>query len=281
VLIPPLALIFLVLGTIFLGWATPTEGGAMGALGALVMALARQRLSLKLMRQAMDTTAKLSTFVLFILIGARVFSLTFYGVEGHKWVEELLLNLPGGQVGFLIVVNTIIFLLAFFLDFFELAFIVVPLLAPVAAKLGIDLIWFGVLLGVNMQTSFMHPPFGFALFYLRSVAPAREYVDKLTGLRMQPVTTGQIYWGAVPFVVIQVIMVGVLIVFPGMALVYKTPEVDTSKVKIEIPAGEEPEQPEDILRDLQKSGAPKKGAGPDLTPEEKAAAEIEKALGGK
>jgi tripartite ATP-independent transporter DctM subunit len=280
VLIPPLALIFLVLGTIFLGWATPTEGGAMGATGALVMALARRRLSLKLTRQAMDTTAKLSTFVLFILIGARVFSLTFYGVEGHKWVEELLGNLPGGQVGFLIVVNVIIFLLAFFLDFFELAFIVVPLLAPVAAKLGIDLIWFGVLLGVNMQTSFMHPPFGFALFYLRSVAPAREYMDRQTGLRMQPVTTGQIYWGAVPFVVIQVIMVGVLIVFPEMALVYKTPEVDTSKVKIDIPAGEEPEAPGDIMRDLQKGGAPKKGAGPELTPEEKAAAELEKALGG-
>jgi tripartite ATP-independent transporter DctM subunit len=281
VLIPPLALIFLVLGTIFLGWATPTEGGAMGASGALIMAFARRRLSLKLARQAMDTTAKLSTFVLFILIGARVFSLTFYGVEGHKWVEELLLNLPGGAIGFLIVVNIIVFLLAFFLDFFELAFIVVPLLAPVASKLGIDLIWFGVLLGVNMQTSFMHPPFGFALFYLRSVAPAREYVDKLTGRRMQPVTTGQIYWGAVPFVVIQVIMVGVLIVFPGMALVYKTPEVDTSKVKIDIPAGEAPELPDDIMRDLQKGGAPKKDAAKELTPEEKAAAEIEKALGGK
>jgi tripartite ATP-independent transporter DctM subunit len=281
VLIPPLALIFLVLGTIFLGWATPTEGGAMGATGALVMAMARRRLSLKLTRQAMDTTAKLSTFVLFILIGARVFSLTFYGVEGHKWVEELLGNLPGGQVGFLIVVNIIVFLLAFFLDFFELAFIVVPLLAPVATTLGVDLIWFGVLLGVNMQTSFMHPPFGFALFYLRSVAPAREYVDKLTGKRMQPVTTGQIYWGAVPFVVIQVIMVGVLIVFPQMALVYKTPEIDTSKVKIEIPVNESEEKPGDIMRDLERSGAPKKDAAKELSPEDKAAAEIEKALGGK
>lgn len=281
VLIPPLALIFLVLGTIFLGWATPTEGGAMGALGALVMAIARRRLSLKLMHQAMDTTAKLSTFVLFILIGARVFSLTFYGIDGHKWVEELLLNLPGGQVGFLVVVNIIVFLLAFFLDFFELAFIVVPLLAPVAAKLGIDLIWFGVLLGVNMQTSFMHPPFGFALFYLRSVAPMHEYVDKLTQRRMQPVTTGQIYWGAVPFVIIQVIMVGVLIVFPGMALVYKGPEIDSSKVKIEIPAVEEPvDQPGDLMRDLQRGSAPKNDGAKELTPEEKAAAEIEKALGG-
>ncbi len=143
----------------------------MGATGALVMALARRRLSLKLARQAMESTAKLSTFVVFILIGARVFSLTFYGVNGHVWVEHLLTSLPGGQLGFLIVVNLIIFVLAFFLDFFELSFIVIPLIGPVADKLGIDLIWFGVLLGVNMQTSFMHPPFGFALFYLRSVAP--------------------------------------------------------------------------------------------------------------
>src|SRR5215472_8624572 len=177
VLIPPLALIFLVLGTIFLGIATPTEGGAMGASGALIMAVARRRLSWKLLRQAMDTTAKLSTFVVFILIGARVFSLTFYGVSGHVWVEHLLSGLPGGQLGFLIVVDIVIFVLAFFLDFFELSFIVIPLVGPVADKLGIDLIWFGVLLGVNMQTSFMHPPFGFALFYLRSVAPAKEYVD--------------------------------------------------------------------------------------------------------
>src|SRR6202162_3043616 len=178
---PPLALIFLVLGTIFLGIATPTEGGAMGASGALIMALARRRISWKLLKQAMDTTAKLSTFVVFILVGARVFSLTFYGVNGHVWVEHLLSSLPGGQLGFLIVVNIMIFVLAFFLDFFELSFIVIPLIGPVADKLGIDLIWFGVLLGVNMQTSFMHPPFGFALFYLRSVAPAKAFVDRLTG----------------------------------------------------------------------------------------------------
>ena len=157
VLIPPLGLIFLVLGTIFLGVATPTEGGAMGAMGALVMAITRRRLTIKLMRQAMDATAKLTAFVVFILVGARVFSLTFYGVDGHIWVEHLLTNLPGGQLGFLIVVNVLVFLLAFFLDFFELSFIVIPLLGPVAAKLGIDLIWFGVLLGVNMQTSFMQP----------------------------------------------------------------------------------------------------------------------------
>src|SRR6202007_2734952 len=158
---PPLALIFLVLGTIFVGIATPTEGGAMGATGALVMALAKRRLSWSLLRQAMDSTAKLSSFVIFILIGASVFTLTFRGVNGDLWVESLLPSLPGGQIGFLIVVNAMAFGLAFFLDFFELAFIIVPLLGPVAAKLGIDLIWFGVLLGVNMQTSFMDPPFGF------------------------------------------------------------------------------------------------------------------------
>ncbi|MBT9524524.1 MAG: TRAP transporter large permease subunit, partial [Rhizobacter sp.] len=205
VLIPPLALIFLVLGTIFLGIATPTEGGAMGATGALIMAMARRRIDLKLMRQAMDTTMKLSCFVLFILIGSTVFSLSFQGVDGPKWVEHLLTGLPGGQVGFLIVVNILIFVLAFFLDFFELSFIVIPLLAPVADKLGIDLVWFGVLLAVNMQTSFMHPPFGFALFYLRSVAPHDDYTDKITNKPVAKVTTGQIYWGAVPFVIIQLI----------------------------------------------------------------------------
>ena len=221
VLIPPLALIFLVLGTIFLGIATPTEGGAMGATGALILAFMKRRLSLDLMMQAMDSTAKLSAFVIFILIGARVFSLTFYGVDGHKWVEELLVGLPGGEVGFLIVVNVLVFFLAFFLDFFELAFIIVPLLGPAAERLGIDLIWFGVILGVNMQTSFMHPPFGFALFYLRSVAAKVPYLDKVTGKRMEPVTTGQIYYGAIPFVCIQVIMIGLVIAFPGMVMHYK------------------------------------------------------------
>jgi len=216
VLIPPLGLIFLVLGTIFLGVATPTEGGAMGATGALLMALARRRLTWSLTRQAMDSTAKLTTFVVFILVGARVFSLTFYGVDGHKWVEHLLTDLPGGQVGFLVVVNILVFVLAFFLDFFELSFIVVPLLGPVAEKLGIDLIWFGVLLAVNMQTSFMHPPFGFALFYLRSVAPSTPYKDAQSGQITQPVTTGQIYWGAIPFVIIQVVMVAMVIAFPQL-----------------------------------------------------------------
>jgi TRAP-type mannitol/chloroaromatic compound transport system permease large subunit len=216
VLIPPLLLIFLVLGTIFLGVATPTEGGAMGAMGAIIMAAARGRLSFSLLKQALNSTTKLASFVVFILVGSTVFSLVFQGVDGQKWVEHLLTGLPGGAVGFLIVVNLLIFFLAFFLDFFELSFIVVPLLAPVAEKLGVDLIWFGVLLGVNMQTSFMHPPFGFALFYLRSVAPAKEYTDRLTRKLIQPVTTMQIYWGAVPFVLIQIIMVGLIISFPAI-----------------------------------------------------------------
>ena len=242
VLIPPLALIFLVLGTIFLGVATPTEGGAMGASGALIMAVARRRLSWKLLKQAMDTTAKLSTFVVFILIGARVFSLTFYAVNGHVWVEHLLSGLPGGQLGFLIVVNILIFFLAFFLDFFELSFIVIPLVGPVADKLGIDLIWFGVLLGVNMQTSFMHPPFGFALFYLRSVAPAKDYVDKITKKITAGVTTGQIYWGAVPFVLIQIIMIGLVIAVPQMVMVYKAKEstVNPATIQIQLPPTETP-----------------------------------------
>jgi TRAP-type mannitol/chloroaromatic compound transport system permease large subunit len=203
VLVPPLALIFLVLGTIFVGIATPTEGGGMGALGAMLLALANRRLSKDLLKQAMNSTTRLSCFVLFILIGSSVFSLVFRGINGDLWVEHLLSSLPGGEVGFLIVVNLLFFGLAFFLDFFELAFILVPLVGPVAEKMGIDLIWFGVLLSVNMQTSFMHPPFGFALFYLRSVAPKK-------------VKTSDIYWGAVPFVGIQVIMVALIIAFPGM-----------------------------------------------------------------
>ena len=235
VLIPPLALIFLVLGTIFLGIATPTEGGAMGAVGALVMAGLKGRLSLDVIKQALASTTRLSSFVLFILIGARVFSLTFYGVNGHLWVEHLLVSLPGGELGFLIAVNILVFVLAFFLDFFELAFIIVPLLAPTADKLGIDLIWFGVLLGVNMQTSFMHPPFGFALFYLRSVAARVPYLDRITGRQIAPVTTGQIYWGAVPFVCIQVVMIGLTIAFPQMVMHYKGPTVDPSTIEIKVP----------------------------------------------
>jgi tripartite ATP-independent transporter DctM subunit len=236
VMVPPLALIFLVLGTIFIGVATPTEGGAMGASGALILAMMKRRLTWDLVRQAAQSTAKLSAFVVFILVGARVFSLTFYGVNGHRWVEEMLVSLPGGQIGFLVFVNVFVFLLAFFLDFFEIAFIVIPLLGPAAERLNIDLIWFGVMLGVNMQTSFMHPPFGFALFYLRSVAPRETYIDRISGKRMAPVTTGQIYWGAVPFVIIQCIMVGLVIAFPALVMHYKGvgTGIDPSKVKIEI-----------------------------------------------
>ncbi|RWG20798.1 MAG: TRAP transporter large permease subunit, partial [Mesorhizobium sp.] len=235
VLIPPLALIFLVLGTIFLGIATPTEGGAMGAVGALIMAGFKGRLTMDVIKQALASTTRLSAFVLFILIGARVFSLTFYGVNGHIWVEHLLTSLPGGETGFLIGVNVLVFVLAFFLDFFELAFIIVPLLAPAADKLGIDLIWFGVLLGVNMQTSFMHPPFGFALFYLRSVAARVPYLDRITGKQIAPVTTGQIYWGAVPFVCIQVIMIGLTIAFPQMVMRYKGTAVEPSTIDLKLP----------------------------------------------
>jgi TRAP-type mannitol/chloroaromatic compound transport system permease large subunit len=282
VLIPPLALIFLVLGTIFLGVATPTEGGAMGASGALAMALARRRLSFKLLRQAMDSTAKLTAFVVFILVGARVFSLTFYGVNGHVWVEHLLTALPGGQLGFLIVVNILIFLLAFFLDFFELSFIVIPLIGPVAEKLGIDLIWFGVLLGVNMQTSFMHPPFGFALFYLRSVAPAKDYTDRLTGKLMAKVSTGQIYWGAVPFVLIQILMVGLVITFPKLVTSgLEAKKGDTSNIQIMIPPSES--SPDTPPPDLQIPQKDQSGAAPgDASKQEddELAKSIERALKG-
>jgi TRAP-type mannitol/chloroaromatic compound transport system permease large subunit len=235
VLIPPLALVFLVLGTIFLGIATPTEGGAMGALGAMVLAAMKRRLNFSVINQALSSTTRLSAFVMFILIGARMFSLTFYGVNGHVWVEHLLVGLPGGQTGFLIIVSVLVFLLAFFLDFFELAFIIVPLLVAPAEALGIDLIWFGVILAVNMQTSFMHPPFGFALFYLRSVAPRSPYNDKVTGERLAGVSTGQIYWGAVPFVIIQVVMIGITIAFPQMVMHYKGTPVDPSSIEIKVP----------------------------------------------
>ena len=276
VLIPPLALIFLVLGTIFIGWATPTEGGAMGATGALILALINRRLSFSLLKQAMNSTAKLSSFVVFILVGSTVFSLVFRGVNGDLWVEHLLTSLPGGQLGFLIVVNVLTFLLAFFLDFFELAFIIVPLLGPVADKLGIDLIWFGVLLGVNMQTSFMHPPFGFALFYLRSVAPAKTYLDKITGKSIAPITTGQIYWGAVPFVLIQIVMVALVITFPQIVMVYKSGEkkIDIKSIQIIVP--------EDQPAFPSTPGDAKGPRGPAVGGAEQDAAEkaLEKAFGG-
>jgi tripartite ATP-independent transporter DctM subunit len=200
-IVPSIALIFLVLGTILMGLATPTEGGAMGSVGALVLAAMNKRLQKTLVWEAMTSTMRINAMVIFILIGSTVFGLTFRGVDGDLWIEELLTGLPGGQVGFLIAVNLFVFFLAFFLDYFEIAFIIIPLLAPVADKLGIDLIWFGVLLGANMQTSFMHPPFGFALFYLRGVA------DKT-------VKSSDIYYGALPWVGLQLILVAIIIFIP-------------------------------------------------------------------
>lgn len=204
VMVPPLALIFLVLGTVFMGIATPTEGGAMGVVGALALSLAKRRVSLRMLTQAMESTARITAFVTFILLGSNAFNLVFRLVNGDLWVESLFTGLPGGQIGFLIVANLAVFLLAFFLEFFEIAFIIVPLLAPIAVNLGIDLVWFGVMLGVNMQTSFMHPPFGFALFYLRSVAP-------------KEIKTTDIYWGAIPYVVIQLIGVALVASFPVLS----------------------------------------------------------------
>ncbi len=239
VLIPPLILIFLVLGTIFLGVATPTEGGAMGATGAMIMALARRRLNRQLLTHALEATARLSTFVLFILIGSTVFSFTFTAVDGQLWVEHLFDKLPGGQLGFLIFVNFVIFCLGFFIDFFEIAFILVPLLAPVADKLGIDLVWFGILLAMNLQTSFLTPPFGFALFYLRSVAPAQAFVDRVTRKRVEGVKTLDIYRGAIPFVLLQIAMVVTIIAFPGIVTMglNKAEKVDLDSIHIEVESG--------------------------------------------
>jgi TRAP-type mannitol/chloroaromatic compound transport system permease large subunit len=216
VLIPPLVLIFLVLGTIFLGIATPTEGGAMGAIGAIVMAAARGTLSFKLLQQALENSTKLAIFVMFILIGSTVFSFTFNAADGHIWVEHLFDKLPGGQLGFLLFVNLLVFVLGFFIDFFEIAFIVIPLLVPVAEKLDVNLIWFGVLIAMNLQTSFLTPPFGFALFYLRSVAARNDYDDVVTGRRIKAVTTGQIYQGSIAFIALQIIMVAVILFNPTL-----------------------------------------------------------------
>jgi len=218
VLIPPLVLIFLVLGTIFLGIATPTEGGALGALGALCMALTKRRLTKKLLVEALDNTTRLTAFVMFILIGSTVFSFTFNAADGQAWIGHLFDKLPGGVLGFLLVVNVLVFVLGMFIDFFEIAFIVVPLLVPVANALGIDLVWFGVILAMNLQTSFLTPPFGFALFYLRSVAPNGDTTDRITGARIPAVTTAQIYKGSIAFILLQLLMVIAIICRPGLVL---------------------------------------------------------------
>jgi tripartite ATP-independent transporter DctM subunit len=222
-MVPSLVLIFLVLGTIFMGLATPTEAGAMGAVGALWLAAMHRRLTWKLVREGMESTMRLTAMVIFILIGSRIFSLVFQGVDGNLWIEHMLGALPGGEVGFLLFVNLFVFFLAFFLDFFEIAFIIIPLLAPVAEKMGIDLIWFGVLLCVNMQTSFMHPPFGFALFYLRGIAP-------------KSVKSSEIYLGAIPWVLLQIVMVIIVIVWPGLVSMFldKTGKPDIENIKIDL-----------------------------------------------
>ncbi|OUM03518.1 TRAP transporter large permease [Variovorax sp. JS1663] len=239
-IIPSAILIFAVLGSMgglpFMDHAiaTPTEAGAMGAVGSLVLAAIHRRLNWPMLKDAMNGTMRLTAMVVFILIGSRVFSLVFQGVDGAKWIEHLLSGLPGGQIGFLIAVNVFVFFLAFFLDFFEIAFIILPMLGPVAAKLGIDMVWFGVLLCVNMQTSFMHPPFGFALFYLRGIS------DTLfkNGALPRKIESRDIYLGAVPWVGLQLLLVAIVIFFPQTVTVFldKKVEVDVDKVKLEMPA---------------------------------------------
>lgn len=238
-ILPAAVLILAVLGSMGgLPWmdtaiCTPTEAGAMGVVGALALAAMHRRLSWPLLRDAMQGTMRLTSMVVFILIGARVFSLVFQGVDGARWIEGQLSALPGGQVGFLLFINVFIFFLAFFLDFFEIAFIIIPMIGPVAEKMGIDLVWFGVMLCVNMQTSFMHPPFGFALFYLRGVA------DTLFKERRIPraVPSSDIYWGAIPWVAMQLILVVIVIFVPASVSVFreKAPPVDLRKLRIDAP----------------------------------------------
>src|ERR1051325_6124498 len=219
-MIPSLGLIFLVLGTIFMGLATPTEAGAMGVVGALALAFSYGTLTWPLLYQGMASTMRITAMVTYILIGARVFSLVFQGVGGKVWIENMLTSLPGGEVGFLVFTMTFIFIIAFFLDFFEIAFIIIPMLAPAADKLGIDLVWFGVLICANIQTSFMHPPFGFALFYIRGIAPPT-------------VKSSDIYLGAIPWVVLQVILGAILIIWPQSVtfLLDKPPAVDPKMIE--------------------------------------------------
>jgi tripartite ATP-independent transporter DctM subunit len=248
-MVPSIVLIFLVLGTIFMGIATATEAGALGAVGAIALAAMHRRLTWPLVREGMEITMRITAMVIFILIGSTVFSLVFQGVDGALWIEHYLSSLPGGTVGFLVFVNLFVFFLAFFLDFFEIAFIIIPLLAPVADKMGIDLIWFGVLLCVTLQTSFMHPPFGFALFYLRGIAP-------------KEVRTSDIYWGAIPWVGLQLVMATIVIVWPGLVTMWLDTEakIDLDKVKIEIPA------PEFVPPDPSLYLPPDAGAGPAESP---------------
>jgi GntP family gluconate:H+ symporter len=246
VLIPPLLLVFLVLGTIFLGVATPTEGGAMGAAGALVLAISRRRLGWELLKGALDSSARLAIFVMFVLVGSTIFSLTFQAIDGPIWVKKLFAVLPGGELGFLIFVNALIFMLGCFIDFFEIAFILLPLLLPVLKEMDINLVWFGVMVAMNLQTSFLTPPFGFALFYLRSVAPNSDYTDKVTKQRIRAMSTGDIYRGSVSFVVLQVIMVAFILWKPEIVLsgLGEQKKLDVEKVDLNItPQDEEEEAP--------------------------------------
>jgi tripartite ATP-independent transporter DctM subunit len=226
-IIPSLGLIFLVLGTIFMGLATPTEAGAMGAVGAIALAAFQRTLTWKLLYQGMASTMRITAMVTYILIGARTFSLVFQGVGGKVWIEDMLTSLPGGAVGFLIFVNAFIFVIAFFLDFFEIAFIIIPLLAPAATKLNIDLVWFGVLICANIQTSFMHPPFGFALFYLRGIAP-------------RTVKTSDIYMGAIPWIATMVILVAIVIFWPGSVTYWIESSTSGGPVQLDLPMPDAP-----------------------------------------
>jgi len=247
-IIPSAVLIFAVLGSMGglpgmnTAIATPTEAGAMGCVGALILAALHKRLDKDLIWGAMVATMRLTAMVAFILIGSRVFSMVFQGVDGALWVEHLLTGLPGGQVGFLIVVNIFVFFLAFFLDFFEIAFIIVPMLGPVADKMGINLIWFGVLLCVNMQTSFMHPPFGFALFYLRGIADSLFKEKRIE----KQVKSSDIYFGAIPWVIMQLILVAIVIFVPQTVTMFldKDVVVDVDNVTIDLPTDGEGESSE-------------------------------------
>ena len=264
-IVPSAVLIFAVLGSmgglpgINVAIATPTEAGAMGAVGAFILAALHGRLNFKVLSEGLTSTMRITAMVVFILIGSRLFSLVFQGVDGAKWIEDMMSHLPGGQVGFLIAVNIFIFFLAFFLDFFEIAFIILPLLAPVADKLGINMIWFGVLLCVNMQSSFMHPPFGFALFYLRGISDTLFKNGSLT----KKIESKDIYLGAIPWVVLQLVLVVIVIFVPETVTMFldKQVAVDLNSIQLEAPPEDsspsdmqsDKSMMDDLLKDYQKN----------------------------
>jgi tripartite ATP-independent transporter DctM subunit len=202
-LFPPLLLIFMVLGSILAGFATPTEAAGVGAAGALVLALLNKQLNLQKLKDVMMTTTKVTSMVFLILIGASIFSLVFRGFGGEELIEELFASLPGGVFTAVLLVMVVIFLLGFILDFIEITFVVVPLVAPVLLAMGVDPIWLGIMIAVNLQTSFLTPPFGFALFYLRGVAPPE-------------VKTSDIYRGVAPFIFIQLLLLACLAIWPNL-----------------------------------------------------------------